>query len=554
MILFVVKLFLHGSIVSNLSEGVFKEDFLLSHSKFFLVIFAVFILLGSLRLFADTKQNEFVINSAKDLANKKAAVRIGEINENITAAVYPDAKVVGLTDSAQIVLTLRQHKADFYIADKLTASFMIDTYPDLCLFPEVVFVEVGCFGVRKDARGEQIVKDFNVYLDGIRKNGEYDKMYDRWVNSPESTWSMPDFNFTDTKGTLLFAPDKDWAPYGFVKDGILMGFQNELVLSFCEAMGYMPKYELVEYSAALVGMSAGKYDFLAIWLMKTKEREEVINFTEPIISNPYYPLVRRENVPAEVLAKIDAESGFKAEDTTGTKFQQLWKGLKTSFEKNFIRESRWKMLLEGFWTTVKLSVLSAIFGTLLGALICALRRMKNPILRGFAKIYVKIFQGTPVVVLLLVLYYVIFGSSDISAFVVSVLGFSLDLSAYVSEMIRSGIESVPAGQSRAALALGYGRFKAFFTIVLPQAIRHIMPVYCGQLIAMVKLTSVAGYISVEDLTKVSDIIRARTFEAFFPLITTALIYFIFANILILVLKLLQNKVLVSKRSVPKGVK
>ena len=144
--------------------------------------------------------------------------------------------------------------------------------------------------------------------------------------------------------------------------------------------------------------------------------------------------------------------------------------------------------------------------------------------------------------LLMILYYIIFGKTSVSAFWVCVLGFSLDFSAYASEIFRSGIEAVPSGQFRAAKALGFKPVDAFLRVVLPQSMLYIVPVYIGQLISTVKLTSVAGYISVEDLTRASDIIRSRTYEAFFPLVVTAIIYFLVALLLTRLLKIAQHRV------------
>ena len=126
----------------------------------------------------------------------------------------------------------------------------------------------------------------------------------------------------------------------------------------------------------------------------------------------------------------------------------------------------------------------------------------------------------------MILFYIVFGKVDIDGIWVAVIGFGLNLSAYAGEMLRSGVESVPRGQTEAALALGYTKGKAFFRFVLPQAVRSILPVYRGELIGLLKMTSIVGYIAIGDLTKASDLIRSRTYESFFPIITTAFIYFV----------------------------
>ena len=180
---------------------------------------------------------------------------------------------------------------------------------------------------------------------------------------------------------------------------------------------------------------------------------------------------------------------------------------------------------------------------------------KHTYITAFARIYIKGVQGLPILVLLMILYYLVFAKSPVTAFWACVTGFSIDFSAYTAEIFRSGIEAVPAGQERVARALGFSKGQAFLKVVVPQALIYIVPVYMGQLIAMVKQTSVAGYISVEDLTRVSYIIRSRTFEAFFPLILTAIIYFLIAWLLSQMLNVLKNRLDPAARSRKvKGVK
>ncbi len=169
------------------------------------------------------------------------------------------------------------------------------------------------------------------------------------------------------------------------------------------------------------------------------------------------------------------------------------------------------------------------------------RRTGSRLANAIANVYVKILQGTPMVVLLLILYYVVFVKTGLAAVWVAVVGFSLHFGAYTSEALRSGINGVDAGQREAALALGYTENQAFYEFILPQAIKRVMPVYKGEIIALLKGTAVAGYISVEGLTKMSDIIRSRTYEAFFPLIATSLMYFFLAWIISLLVDLLMRR-------------
>ena len=145
------------------------------------------------------------------------------------------------------------------------------------------------------------------------------------------------------------------------------------------------------------------------------------------------------------------------------------------------------------------------------------------------------------VVLLMIMFYIVFARTSISGVWVAVIGFGMNFGAYVSEMIRTGILAVDKGQMEAALALGYTKPRAFMKIVLPQAARHFLPVFQGEFISLVKMTSVVGYIAIQDLTKAGDIIRSRTYEAFFPLIAIAIVYFVIAWLLTRVLVALQNR-------------
>ena len=213
-----------------------------------------------------------------------------------------------------------------------------------------------------------------------------------------------------------------------------------------------------------------------------------------------------------------------------------------SFEKNFVTESRYQLVLQGVGTTSIITVLSVIFGSILAFFICLFRRTDSLLANKIANLYVKLLQGTPLVVLLMILYYVVFGKSGISSIWVAVIGFSLNFGAYTSEILRSGIESIDGGQREAALALGYSENQAFFKFIFPQASVRQIPVYRGEIISLLKNTSIVGYIAIQDLTKMSDIIRSRTYEAFFPLIATAIIYFILAWIIALILNLVLKKI------------
>lgn len=200
--------------------------------------------------------------------------------------------------------------------------------------------------------------------------------------------------------------------------------------------------------------------------------------------------------------------------------------ISNSFYRTVIEEQRYKLLLEGFLSTTIISIMSIIFGTLLGLIIYYIRKSRFRVIKKISKFFVNIIQGVPITVLLLTFYYVIFGKVNIDPLLVAIITFSLYFSAYISEIVRGAMNSINISQINSAYALGFNKLQTLKYIILPQALTYIIPVYKNEIVSLIKLTSIAGYISIMDLTKASDIIRNRTYEAFFPLIITAIVYFI----------------------------
>ena len=219
----------------------------------------------------------------------------------------------------------------------------------------------------------------------------------------------------------------------------------------------------------------------------------------------------------------------------------FWHKIADAFFKNMIVEDRYMLILNGLWTTVLITVFASIFGTILGGCVCWMRLKGNKTVRKIAKVYVDLMRGTPILVLLMIMYYIVLAPVIKSAIIVAIITFSLNASAYICEMLRSGIEGISKGQTEAGLSLGFTNSQTFFNIVLPQVIRNIMPVYHGELISLLKNTSIVGYIAIMDMTKASDLIRSRTFDAFFPIIITAILYFVLAWLIGLLLNSLNKK-------------
>ena len=218
---------------------------------------------------------------------------------------------------------------------------------------------------------------------------------------------------------------------------------------------------------------------------------------------------------------------------------QAWfEKLKADFVLNFVQANRWKYLWNGLGTTLIITLLACLLGIAIGVIIAMVRSTYDKTAEGarktvgrrlfgvadwFCRLYLTVLRGTPVVVQLMIIYFVIFASSD-NGTLVAALAFGLNSGAYVAEIVRGGIMSIDNGQFEAGRSLGFNYIQTMRFIVIPQVIKNVLPSLANEFIALLKETSVAGYVAVADLTKGADIIRSRTYSPFMPLIAIALIY------------------------------
>ena len=220
--------------------------------------------------------------------------------------------------------------------------------------------------------------------------------------------------------------------------------------------------------------------------------------------------------------------------------------LKSSFISNFIDDNRWRYITDGLKITLLVTVFAVLIGVVLGFLIAIVRTThdktgKLKILNAICKVYLTVIRGTPVVVQLMIIYFIIFGSVDISKVIVAIIAFGINSGAYVAEIFRSGIMSIDNGQFEAGRSLGFNYAQTMMYIVMPQAFKNVLPTLCNEFISLLKETSVSGYIALQDLTKGGDIIRSRTYDAFMPLIAVALIYLAMVMIFTKLVSLLERR-------------
>lgn len=192
--------------------------------------------------------------------------------------------------------------------------------------------------------------------------------------------------------------------------------------------------------------------------------------------------------------------------------------------KIFLKDGGWLTILNGLWVTVQISALSLVFGTLFGSLLCFFREGKIKPLKIAAQVYISIIRGSPVLMLLMLLFYGVFARQGLSPIVVAVITFSMHTAAHVAELLRSALMALDKGQVEAARTLGFSKFQAFKLVTLPQLVRIAKPVYQSTIVNLIQWTSVVGYVTITDLTRVINNIASRTMQPMITIIGGMIIY------------------------------
>ncbi|HPR31295.1 MAG TPA: ABC transporter permease subunit [Prolixibacteraceae bacterium] len=473
-----------------------------------------------------------------DIADKKVGIFAGTIHYEYLKENFPKAEIFIYDFTADMILSLKTGKIDATMLGTITAGLVLKSNPDLAILDDSVFTMPLGVGFRKDS--PKLRAEFNRFLKEIRSNGLYDEMVQRWFINDAEEAVMPRFGHKGTGEKLTVAVSVEDLPYVAWMNNEFVGFDVEMIQRFADWGNY--KLEIIEinFPSLIAALNSGKVDMISDGIAINEERKMEIDFSDPYT---HYQT-------AVVVAKKNLSGAMKEEQSVQKK--TFIQAVSQSFYNNILREKRYLLILNGLYITVIISILSALMGTLIGALVCWMRMAKNHLLSYTARLLINLIRGTPVLVLLMIIFYVIFASVNISPVLVAVIAFGINFGAYVSEMFRTSIESIDKGQREAGIAGGFSTFQTFMHIIMPQALRRVLPVYKGEFISLLKMTSIVGYIAVQDLTKASDIIRSRTFDAFFPLIMAAVIYIILAWLLTLALNSIEVSVDPKRRKLKKA--
>ncbi len=454
----------------------------------------------------------------QDYNGKTIGVMVGPIMENVANQFFPDSEHLLFNGYPDCIAALLSKKIDGYLADEPEMKSTHAEQPEIDYIHERLTENEYCFAFRKnDPQSAALCQELNDFLARSRENGTMQELDDIWFGNDEDRKVVNMDDLTGTNGTVRVVTTATDMPYSYIRDGKNVGYDIDLVVRFCRDRGYALELGDVDFAGRIPAIESGKYDFTTD-MNVTPERQEQVLFSDPTSYGGVVLAVRSED-----LAAADSGQDTEAKPSAAKPFLD---SIRDSFVKTFIRENRYKLFISGVLTTLQITLLSILFGTLLGFALFMLCRNGNPIANGITRFCMWLVQGMPMVVLLMVLYYVIFGTVSISSILVAVIGFTFTFGSSVFGLLRMGVGAVDVGQYEAAWALGYSDRRTFFKIILPQALPHVLPAYRGGIVSLIKATAIVGYIAVQDLTKMGDIVRSRTYEAFFPLIAVTIIYFL----------------------------
>ena len=477
------------------------------------------------------------IRTTDDLAGLKVGVQAGTMLDEIAAKYLPDSPRDYYNSTTDEAIALETGKIAAYCADEPIARLMCQEYDTHRILSMMTTQSYGFVFPKNNENSAKLQEQMNTFLTKIKDDGTLSEIDSLWFDGDEDSQVVDYSELTGENGKLTMAVcTAAGAPFVYVKNNEYVGYDVDIALRFCKEYGY--DLTIVDYNAdgLFSCIGGGKCDLSASCIALTEERKETMRFSFPDYEGGCVVVIKDINANKENVS--------------------FFKSIINSFNRTFIREDRWKLFANGFGLSLLIVTSSALLGSLLGFLLYYRYWHGNKVYCKVLDIFMFVVEKMPVVVVLMIIYYIVFSKIDIGGVAVSIIGFTILFAINVVGLLKVAVGAVSVSQKEAAVALGYSDNQALLYFIMPQALVHFLPGYKGALVSLIKDTAIVGYIAVQDLTKVSDIVRSRTFEAFFPLLATAFIYFVIAIIMIGIVKQIEFKVSLDKRKITllKGVK
>ena len=488
------------------------------------LVIAVCLLLSSCG--SDSSDAKKQMKTKADLQGAVIGVQLGTTSDGLATELEKKGdgtKVERYNKGADAIQALLQGKIDCMVTDEAPAKAFQRVNPSLQILPETFDASSFAICVAKD-HGE-LKQSINHAIRILKANGVIDSIVNRHLErgiavayTPKASADTPHPSDAKKMGpealqklglkkSLRFATNATFEPFEYYQNGKIVGIDVDVANAIGDVLGVDVEILDMEFDAIITSVQAGKADAGIAGITVTPEREKNIGFTDSYADVRQVIMVNSGDVKV-----ADAQHGF------------VYK-----FKSCFIDDNRYQYMLQGLGNTLIITFFAIILSVILGTLIAIVRARHErkgdwKIPNIICQFYLTIMRGTPTMVQLLIIYYVVFASADVNKIFVAVIAFGLNSAAYIAEVIRSGIMSVDNGQMEAGRSLGLSYGKTMRLIILPQAFKNVLPAMGNELITLLKETSISGYIGLVDLTKGSDIIRSITYEAMMPLGVVALVY------------------------------
>ena len=437
---------------------------------------------------------------------------------------------------ADAIVALTQNKIDCVVIDSEPAKEFVKANAGLKILDEPFAEEQYAICISKE--NHELTEKIDKALAELKDEGVLDKIKSYYIEG--NTDTVPYESPKDIKydGELHMATNAAFPPYEYVESGKIVGLDPMMATAICDKLGKKLVIDDMEFDSVITAVQTGKDDFGMAGMTDTPERRKNIDFSTSYANT------------TQVIIVNDSASG------------SLFGNLGESFKNTFITDNRWQQLLSGLLVTLEITLFAGIIGVIIGFVIALVRATHDiqldkrkcrsfgdcvlKFFNAICNIYITVIRGTPVVVQLMIMYYIILASVRNGIFA-AIIAFGMNSAAYVAEIVRSGIMAVDIGQTEASRSLGFNNRQTMTMVVLPQAIKNVLPALGNEIITLLKETSVAGYVALADITYIGNMIRSRTYEAFFPLITVALIYLVIVLVLSYILRRFERRLKKSER-------
>lgn len=463
-----------------------------------------------------------VVTDADSMAGQKIGAQLGTTGANY-AADYEElgSEVICFNKGADAILALKQGKVECVVIDAEPAKKFVAINKDLSILPEEFVVEEYAICIAKE--NDELLDKVNKALAELKENGTLDKINSNYIgdDTGNSPYISPE-GVQRTNGTLVMATNATFEPYEYVENGEIVGIDVDMAQAVADLLGMELEINDMEFDSIISAVQSGKADIGVAGMTVTEDRLKNINFSDSYTTATQVIIVRNGQKADNSIISIE------------------------KFKTNFLERARWQYITSGLLTTIRISLFAVVIGVVLGFILAIVRFScdktgKASLLNWICKAYITVIRGTPAMIQLLIIYYVVFASLNINAVLVATIAFGLNSSAYVAEIVRAGIASIDEGQFEAGRSLGFNYVQTMWYFILPQAVRNILPALGNEFIVLLKETSISGYIGIRDLTRGGDLIRSQTYDAFLPLIAVAVIYLVIVMFLSMLVGKLERR-------------